>query len=200
MYKMFIDPITLSILKEMKEPTTFRGLLLRSCELLLNDNYPDEMDPRFMRIKGYERFAGAVYVELIRALRVQRAKTKQNTLTLNPYAVWMNVMQDPAKSHISELNPIQELKEIEAVTFTGEGGRSSRSMVQRTRVFHENDLGTISEATVDSGDVGINVFMSADPMLTSVRGVSKQFDLKKPDHTSLLSTSALCAVGSDRDD
>ncbi len=61
---MFIDPITKEILTEMKEPTDFIGLLVRSAELLQTDWSPDETDMMHMRIKGYERMAGAVYTEL----------------------------------------------------------------------------------------------------------------------------------------
>jgi hypothetical protein len=119
---------------------------------------------------------------------------------MNPYAVWKRISEDPSKAQVSEINPIKELKELEAVTFGGTGGRSSRSMVKLTRAYHPNDMGTISESTVDNSDVGINVFMSPDPQFTSLRGMSKRYDFAKGDATPLLSTSALLGVGSDRDD
>src|SRR5690606_12478150 len=49
LYQLFIDPITRDLLIEMKEPITFRGLLLRSCELLQYDQHPDELDSAYMR-------------------------------------------------------------------------------------------------------------------------------------------------------
>jgi hypothetical protein len=69
MTNMFVDSITRDILLEMKEPTTFKGLLLRANQMLLTDEHPDELDPAFMRIKGYERISGAIYAELIGSLR-----------------------------------------------------------------------------------------------------------------------------------
>jgi hypothetical protein len=202
MYRMFVDPITRDLLVEMKEPTTFQGLLLRACEMLLDDNTPMELDPAFMRIKGYERMSGAVYTELIQSLRAHNGRLgKSNApIEMNPYAVWKRISEDPSKAQVSEINPIKELKELEAVTFGGTGGRSSRSMVKLTRAYHPNDMGTISESTVDSSDVGINIFMSPDPQFTSLRGISKRYDFDKGGATSLLSTSALLSVGSDRDD
>jgi hypothetical protein len=201
-YRMFIDPITKDLLVEMKEPTTFQGLLFRACEMLLNDNHPDELDPAFMRIKGYERLSGAVYTELVQAIRAHNGKFgKQNQLIdLNPYAVWKRITEDPSKSQVSEINPIKALKEIEAITFAGTGGRNKRSMTKSTRAYHPNDMGTVSESTVDSSDVSINVYSSADPQFTSLRGISKRFDMKKAGPTALLSTSALLAVGSTNDD
>lgn len=202
MYKMFIDPITKDLLVEMKEPTTFQGLLLRSCEMLLEDKTPDELDPAFMRIKGYERLAGAVYTELVQALRAHGGRLGRSNaaIELNPYAVWKRISEDPAKTQVSEINPIHALKETEAVTFGGTGGRNSRSMTKTTRAYHRNDMGTISESTVDASDVGINIFTSADPQFTSLRGISKRFVVGTTGAAALLSTSALLSVGSDRDD
>jgi len=202
LYQLFIDPITLELLIEMKEPTTFRGLLLRSCELLMNDQHPDELDSAYMRTKGYERLAGAVYSEITKAIRVHNSKPGKQKLPidLHPYQIWTNITSDPAKIQIADINPIENLKQKEAVTYSGTGGRSSRSMTKSTRAFHKNDEGTISESTVDSGDVGINIYTSADPLFTSVRGLSKRYNRDKMDPTSLLSTSALISPASDRDD
>ncbi len=202
MNKMFIDPITRDILIGMGEPTTFQGLLVRSCELLLLDKHPDALDPKYMRIKGYERIAGAVYTELVQSIRQHDARLSRATapIELNPYAVWRRISEDPSKSQVNEINPIEQLKEFEAVTFAGTGGRSKRSMVKSTRRFHENDLGTISESTSDSSDVGINIFTTADPQFDSLRGTSKTYTAKNGQATALVSTSSLLAPGSDKDD
>jgi hypothetical protein len=202
MNKMFIDPITKDILIQMKEPTTFQGLLFRSCEMLLNDEHPDALDPRYMRVKGYERISGAIYTELVQAVRFHEGRLgKSNTpIELNPYAVWKRITEDPSKSQVNEINPIESLKEVEAVTFSGTGGRNKRSMTKSTRTYHKNNMGTISESTVDSSDVGINVFTSADPQFDSLRGTSKEYKVGKTGVTALLSTSALLAPGSDHDD
>jgi len=202
MYQLFVDPITRDLLIEMEEPTDFRGLLMRSCELLLTDQHPDELDPAEMRIKGYERMAGAVYSELVKSLRAHSARSGKSRLPidLHPYAVWKNIAQDPSISLVSDINPIENLKQQEAVTYAGTGGRGGRSMTKHTRAYHKNDPGTISESTVDSSDVGINIFTSADPQFTSLRGISKRFKKGETGVTALLSTSALLAPGSDRDD
>ena len=202
MYQMFIDPITRDILLEMKEPITFHGLLIRSCAMLLNDQHPDELDPSQMRIKGYERMAGVVYNELVRTIRGHNGRPGKSNkpLEMNPYAVWMSLRQDPAVMIVNDINPIENLKQSEAVTYSGSGGRNSRSMVKHTRQYHKNDMGTISESTVDSTDVAINVFTSADPQFTSLRGMSKRYEIGKTGATALLSTSALNAPCSDTDD
>lgn len=202
MAQMFIDPITKELLGLMKEPQVWTELLVRAAALLEKDQHPHELDSKFMRIKGYERFAGLLYAELVRSLRVHNAKGSKamHPLEINPYAVWIAISEDPAKDQSLEINPIKELKEIEAVTYSGTGGRSGRSMVKRTRAFHQSDLGTISEATSDSSDVGINTFMSADPMLQNLRGMTNEYQLGKSGATSALSTTSMLSPAADRDD
>lgn len=202
MHQMFIDPITKSLLEEMKEPTTFRGLLLRGSELLLTDQHPHELDADFMRVKGYERMAGAVYTELVKSIREHNGKNGKSRfpIDLNPYAVWQAIASDPSKVQSNETNPIQNLKEISMLTYSGSGGRSGRSMVRRTREYHRNDMGVVSEATVDSGDVAINTYLSANPQFTSLYGTAKPYVADKDGATSLLSASALISPAADQDD
>ena len=202
MAQMFIDPIAKELLAEMKEPQTWTELLLRATSLLETDQHPHELDARYMRIKGYERFSGLLYNELVRSLRVHNAKGAKamHPLEINPYAVWIAISEDPAKDQSLEINPIKELKEIEAVTYAGTGGRSGRSMVKRTRAFHPTDKGIISEATSDSSDVGINTFLTADPKFKNLRGMADPYIVGKSGATSGLSTSTLISPAADRDD
>ena len=202
MAQMFIDPITKELLGEMKEPQVWTELLVRAASLLATDQHPHELDARFMRIKGYERFSGLLYAELVRSLRVHNAKGSKamHPLEINPYAVWIAISEDPAKDQSLEINPIKELKEIEAVTYAGTGGRSGRSMVKRTRAFHPTDTGIISEATSDSSDVGINTFLTADPKFKNLRGMANPYVVGKSGATSGLSTSSLVSPAADRDD
>jgi hypothetical protein len=51
--QLFVDPITRDLLIEMKEPVIFTDLLYRCCELLCFDKHPNELDPLYMRQKGY---------------------------------------------------------------------------------------------------------------------------------------------------
>lgn len=202
MVDLFVDPITEEILKEMGEPTDFIGLLVRASEMLLTDWSPDETDMKYMRIKGYERIAGAVYGELVKVLRLQRARgsATRAKIELPPYAVWQTIQQDPAVKLVEDCNPIHNLKEKEEITYSGVGGRSDRSMTGKTRVFHPNDMGVISEATKDSAAVAITTFLTADPNFTSLRGTTGEYKEGQLGPTSLLSSSALLAPAADRDD
>ena len=202
MDKMFVDPITDEILMEMKLPRTFRGLLVKACQMVLTDDHKDPLDPLEMRIRGYERLSGAVYAELVNAIREKNNKLNANIIgiNLNPYAVWKRIREDTSLAICDEINPIQDLKEQEAITFSGTGGRSSRSMVKNTRKYHENDIGVVSESTSASGDAGINNYLTANPNFTTLRGTIAKADIENPDISSIVSTSALLFPASDKED
>jgi hypothetical protein len=199
MDQLFIDPITKDILEEMKEPVTFMGLLLRSNELLTTDYHPDSQDMKYMRIKGYEKVAGIVYNQLAQSVRDYKSRNirGKSKIEMSPYAIWRDVVSNPANMLESDINPIETLKTQECVTYLGVGGRGKESMNRETRIYHKNDMGTISEATVDSGDVGVNAFTSASPLLESMRGITGEFDFNKHGSANLLSTTANLWVASD---
>ena len=202
MFQMFVDPITKDLLEQMNEPTTLRGLLFRAAQMLLDDTYSHEMDGAFMRIKGYERIAGAVYAETVQSIRVHNSRQGKSTapVEMNPYAVWRRIVEDPSKVQVQEINPIKQIKESEALTYAGTGGRGKRSMTGKTREYLPNDMGLVSESTVDSSDVGINIHMSASPNITTLRGLTQRFDFKRDGAASILSTASLVSVATDQDD
>lgn len=201
MFDMFIDPITLEVLELIKEPTTFYGLLIRAVELLELEQHPYETDLTAQLLKGHERIAGAVYAEVVRSSRIMRSKaiTSRTGLELNPDGAWLAVMQDSSKEIINDINPIHNLKQKELVTYSGTGGRSKETMVKRTRAFRESDIGTISEAGVDSSAVGIITYLSANPNLTSTYGTTAITE-ERDNIPRMLSTSAILAPGSEHDD
>lgn len=199
---MFIDPTTKLVLQNMKEPTTFKGLLLRSNELLMSDEHPASQDPMYMRVRGYERFSGIIYKELVHSVRDFSFKNirGKSQINLNPFVIWNTIVQDPAVEIARDINPIQNLKQKESLTYTGEGGRSKDTMNKASREYHENNTGLISEATSDSSDVGINTYLSANPNLDNTLGTFKPFDFKEKGLTGMLSTSAMISPGALNDD
>lgn len=199
---MFIDPITKELLVDMKMPIEFESLLIKACDMLLTNYAPDEMDMAHMRIRGNERFAGAIYQELVRAIREQtsslsRAKTP---VSLNKFAVWKRISEDRSKMLCADINPIMAIRELEAVSFAGDGGRDSSTLTTPTRKYHQNDRGLISESTTDNGDAGANVFLSAKPSFKSLRGISKGHDKTQYDMAEHFSTATLATAGAFHDD
>lgn len=194
----FIDPITKSLLEWYKEPQTFDGLLERSVELLQTDEVPFVAD----RFKGYERIAGAVYRELMMSVKSYHTRplTSKAGLDLKPNAVWTAIQSDPSIMLAQDINPIHNLKEQEAVTFGGTGGRSSRTMVRSTRAYDPTDFGVVSEATVDSSEVAVNTYLTSNPNFVNLYGVTRGYDDTKDGLTSVLSTASNVSIAATHDD
>ncbi len=198
---LFIDPITLEILETMKiNAKTFTALVIEGTKLLEDYTYPDFQDMRYQRIRGYERIPGAIYRELVQAVRDHRFKNirGKSKIEMNPYAVWKTINNDPSKKMLEEINPIQDIKQKESVTLVGEGGRSKDTLAKDTRAYHITDIGVMSEATPASADVGINTYLTGDPKFTSLRGLAS--DVGKITATNIFSSPALAAPCSENDD
>ena len=199
--EMFIDPVTKSVLEYLKLPVTFKGLLIKACELLLDGNYKNPNSADGMLIKGYERVSGMMYSELIRATREFNNKNtfSKSKVVVDPYAVWRSINDDSTSALIDDLNPISNLKQKEDLTYLGSGGRSKESMSMSTREYHASEVGTISESVKDSGDVGVSAYLSAVPKMTTIRGLVPE-NKGKLSPANILSTSALLAPDGDKDD
>lgn len=197
---MFVDPITEEILEDMEEPTTFEGLLFRSVELVATDQHPKEMDSAHMRLRGYERFSGMVYKQMVEALREYRSKPTlaKASIDLNPKAVWLNVLQDESTELVETSNPVHNLKEHETLTFAGQGGRSTKTMVRRSRQFNKNDLGVISESTPDSAKVAITTYLTPDAKIRNLRGMTDSYE-PGDGPAKYVSSVSLLSPGADRD-
>lgn len=199
---MFLDPIAIENLTMMKEPTNMRDLFIRAADMLVDDNHKSDLDTSLMLVKGYERMPGAVYKAIVDSVRNYRNKplSVKTSVDLNPFEVLTAIQKDPSVSLVEDSNVIHNLKEKENMTYSGTGGRSKVAMTRRTRAFHKTDLGIRSEAGVDSGDVGINMFMPPNPNITSLRGTVQAVDPEKVSPTQLVSTSMLVSPFSEYDD
>lgn len=193
--ELFVDHITLGILKKLELPTSFKGLLLKAVELLVDDNYKNPNNLTEMTIKGYERISGLMYKQIVNSIKEHENRTffSKSKINIKPYELLNKINEDSTVMLVDDLNPVAALKQQEDVTYLGFGGRSKDGMSKKTRVYHESELGIISEAGKDSGDVGISAYMSASPKLDDIRGSVGEFDIEKDGWVSALSTSAMLA-------
>lgn len=204
----FVDPMTEDLLKWMGEPTTFNELLLRATQMLVNEVVKTRREDKnqivegLERIRGYERVAGIVYETLSKAMRAYNARvaTGKSSVQVNPNDAVNAIIHDPTTAPVNNINPIHSLREREVITFGGRGGRSRRAMVAAARLFTEEDMGLISEGTVDSGDVAIITYLSPNANLTSTRGTVRMYDKDRDGSSSIMSTAALLSFNADGDD
>lgn len=192
---LFVDPMTETLLLEMKEPITFKGLLVRAIEILRMDSYDRPNNIKGEQIRGYNRIASMVYKEMVVALKEQKNKSNfgASKLTVNPYSVLSKINEDSGTVLMDDINPIASLKQIEDITSLGFGGRSKETMSKETRILDKSAIGIISEGGKDSGDVGITAYTTANPKLINTMGMTGDIDFETDGWTSLLSTSAMIA-------
>ena len=200
--KMFVDNITKDILKQMNEPTTFRGLLVRASELLITDYVDHPNNIKNMIIKQYDRIPGLMHRILVEEIRkfYNGAGTYGNTMDVNPYEVISKLQEDSTTMLVEDNNPIQLMKLYDDVTMTGFGGRSKETIVGGSRELHESEIGIFSEAVKDSSDVGISSYLSASPTIKNVRGFVDVRDMDELKPINVLSTTSILTPYNDRDD
>lgn len=199
---LFVDPMTLTMLKKMKEPTTFKGLLIRAVELLSIEQYKHPKDIAGINIKGYERIAGMLYNNLINSLRDYENSSYfgRGKFVFYPYKIIEDLNEDSTTVLVDDLNPVIHMKQIEDTSFTGKGGRSKIGMSKDTRVLHGSEIGVISEAVKDSGDVGITALLTANPSLVDTKGDIGDNKVEENDWSRVLSTPNMLMPFTTRDD
>lgn len=173
----FVDPISEEVLRDLGEPTETIGLFLRASAMLTYLSHYQASSVRHHRLRGYERIPSILFNELARRLaryNTERGRNKQ--FTINPEAVYLRVMNDPTMEIVETINPIQELRTLTRASYAGLGGRSGRSFVVEDRRFPEDGVGVISEATPDSGKVGLSFSTPFNPRIKSLRGALTPFE------------------------
>lgn len=186
--------------------TSFNELLVeegriypKSGELLTTDY----VEKKRRLLKGYERIPGAIYREVAQASRNynSRPTSPRYGVDIKPTAIWQAIQQDPSISQVQNINPVHNLKEQEAVTESGTGGRSSRTMTAAHRSYDELDFGVISEATVDSSEVAVSTSTSASPNIITLSGETRDYNKETDGIGTIMSTSANaspCALNDDQ--
>ena len=117
---------------------------------------------------------------------------------LDPYGVWNAITQDTTVKIVEDSNPITDVKETEALTFTGADGLSKGATPEKMRRYHKNDIGLVSEATVDSSDVALNIYLTPYAKLENLRG--KVAKTKQTRQDTVFSTSVLLTPMGEMDD
>lgn len=177
---LFVDPMTASVLKDHKYPTNFKGLLIKANELLLDDYKLNNNDIKTCTVKGYERIAGLMYNELMLAIRDYERKNiwTKAKISINPYAVFTRIQSDSTTTLIDNINPMAELKQREDVSYLGQFGFNKDAVKMESRAITPSEIGVISEAAKDNGDVGLTSYLSANPNIVNTRGEARELDTK----------------------
>lgn len=201
-FDFFIDPITRDVLIQMGEPTNFRDLLIRATVMLTTEAHIEPSSMANHRVRSIERFNATVYNQMARGLAQYKSRKTTTPFSINPEAVYQQIVSDRAVVAAETINPIHDLKEQTAVTYTGMGGRTPQAFVLSDRKFPQDGLGTLSEATADSGKVAISAYTSADPVIQNAYGMIDP-SIVNPDNikpSQMLSVTSVLMPGSTNDD
>lgn len=199
----FIDPITRRLLTEMGEPTEYLKLLVRAVSLLEYEQHRIPSDGYNYIDKGYSRLTEIAYREFMQGIRQFRRANARDTakLTINPNAVARKISEDAAGTLIEEINPLHSTTERERCTFNGDGGRKPGVVNGELRRFSANDIGRVSEANVDNGNVGSIRWTSANPRYKNAYGMAETYEQNKDvDAANVLSPYAMLMPYSTHDD
>lgn len=199
-FKYFVDPITAEILETMGEPTNSTDLLYRAVEMLTEDTIKHPSALINYRTRGLEKLPAIIYNEMARQHANYSSRTlKTEGFSLNTEAVYQRIIQDQAMSLREESNPIHAMKEQSCVTFSGFGGRTSESFVERDRKYPTDGIGILSEATPIAGNVALVAYLSGNPNIEDIRGTldTSGEDLSA---TEIFSDTTLLIPGSTNDD
>lgn len=198
---LFLDPISLTLCKELGFPTNFKGLLIKANEMLVDDYYKNPNNISQMCIKGYERICGMVYNELCRAIREYDNKSMftKAKIGINPFKIISNINEDSTTVLVDDLNPMAAMKQTEDVSYLGMFGINKDALARDSRIYNKSEVGIISEAVKDNGDVGITAYLSSAPKIGTIRGTTETSD-KDVELSSVFSTNAMLTPFSVNDD
>ena len=198
---LWVDPMTKTVLKAIKEPLNWKGLLMRSAELLLNDFAKDQNDTSEIIIKGYERINGMVYNVISKAIRDNEHRLGNVALNMdiNPFEILSMLSEDSTVIENDDINPLEAMKKKEEITLTGKFGRNKEAVSAKDKTFNKSAIGVISEATKDSKDVGVTTYLSASPKIDNLLGLITE-DKGDMTPSNVFSSSVMLAPESTKDD
>ena len=203
LFDLFIDPITRDVLREMKEPTDLRDLLIRAVTLLTTSEHRSEASAANFRFRGVEQMTGIVYNEMARAFATYKNKGRgaTNKFSMKEYQVKQRIAKEQLTENVSVVNPIDDIKTYSKFSNSGSGGRSNDTFMISDRQFTKDQVGVVSEASVDNGKVGLNATLPANPIIVNSRGmVQENIDIDSLEPENVLSFTSLLMPGATLDD
>ena len=200
-FDLFVDGMTYEVLKKMNEPTTFRDLLIRAAQLLSTTDHLPASAKANHRIRGFEQYNAIIYNEMSRQFAAYQSKRGQaNSFSINPDAIFLRIISNESMVASEGTNPLQCTRESSYMTYSGIGGRSADSFVLRDRAYADDDIGIISEATVDNTKVSINAMLSMNSGVKDTLGTLEAKPLDDMQPADVLTNQVLMFPFSTHDD
>jgi len=202
LFRLFIDPVTRDVLREIREPTDIRDLILRAVTMLTTTEHLPAASSVNFRFRGVEQMTGILYNEMAKAFATyqNRSVGATNKFSMKDFQIRQRIEQDQLSENVSIINPLDDIKNTSAFSNAGSGGRSGETFRIPDRQFTEDSVGIVSEATVDNGKVGFNATLPANPLFANVRGMVTDIDKSTLKPENMLSFTSLVMPGCTNDD
>lgn len=198
-FDFFIDSKTAIVLRNMNEPTNTRDLLIRAVDMLVNGQDKEPSSCNNFRVRNHEKISAILYNDISRQYANYKSSTyKSKSFSINPEGVYQRIVQDENMVLKSDINPLHDIKMRHKVTYTGFGGRSAESFVERDRKFPVDGVGLLSESTVDSAGAGMTSSLPPNSNIENIHGMfSKEKELTGSSMYSFNSLTQPCVLNDD---
>ena len=202
MFELFLDPITIDVLRQMHEPTNLKDLLIRAVTLITTEDHDEAAANANFRYRSYERVNAIVYKQMARAMSKKLANKNSTKVkfSISKYEVLSAISTDPLMENVDILNPIGAIKSKTRYSHLGDGGRTKDSMVIRDRRYTKDSIGVVSEAAPDNGDVGITGYLTVNPNIVNLRGIAVGVEPDKVEPAQAVSITAMLFPGANMND
>ena len=119
---------------------------------------------------------------------------------MKEYQIKQRIAKEQLTENVSIINPIDDIRTYSKFSNAGSGGRSNDTFMITDRQFTRDQIGVVSEATVDNGKTGMNATLPANPIIVNERGMVQEIDIKDLKPENVLSLNSLlmpCATNDD---
>jgi len=175
--ELMIDPVTVTVLEGLGLPTEFLEVYLYANSLLEDNSYTTETDVSINRIRGMELVPVIIYKELVKAYVNYKYKynvTKKNSMSIKPDCVVKEMVKSRLFNEYDTINPIREAESQSAITFKGPGGINTDDAYSlEKRAYNNSMVGIIAASAPDSGNVGIQKYLTMNPRIINTLGFVK---------------------------
>jgi len=195
---VMVDPITKSVLRDLKMPTNMTDILLEANTMLVNNTYKPQNDVTNYRVRGNEIVYAMMYQIMAEAyLKFQRAKLNgrgQAVLDIPRNKLVSKLLMEPNVNDHSTLNPVLEMENIATISAKGfRGVNLDAAYTMEVRAYDDSMVGFISPNSTPQGNAGVARALSYNPKITTVRGYIPSVEMSELDPANILSPGEMLA-------
>ena len=203
-YTLFIDPITVDVLKDSNIPTDITGSFLYCNDLLQDVTYRGRYDMNLYRIRNIECINAMLYKLVAKQIEKYRRGSRGDTagtLAVRSDALIQELHASPIIEDATLLDPIKEAENLSKAVYKGPGAPAYQHAqgTEELRFFDKSQRGVFGIGSSFDGNSGMNRRIAMNSVITSKRGYVKSgLEDGQLDASNLYSLGELTATFSTR--